>query len=337
MFDPNRLTTRENFIFHSGSTSRYVNYYPLNPNEKDIQKQPGIIIARRELVSEVVREAEKYGMANQIPLICDDDENFYQSGDMSKLDLNNAKCITLLYMYKDIQTGHIMAQKCTSQAVVRPLWDTRLSRYPLCMMSWELRKNCCHGRAEITGLIPVQRYINQMYAMAMLFTMQSACPKPLFNQSMIKAWSTAVGTAIPVNGDVSGAAKYLAPPALPQDVYNLPDRLMRTTLEMTGVSDIQLGNYNPTNTSAMVLAREVATLPLETIKARYYSMIEDFARNWIDMLFAFNNVPRWAKVNKAGTNKTTAFDAAKLKDCMWSVKTYVVPEHCGVKQWRCKP
>jgi hypothetical protein len=136
-----------------------VNYYPLNPNEKDIQKQPGIIIARRELVSEVVREADKYGMANQIPLICDDDENFYQSGDMSKLDLNNAKCITLLYMYKDIQTGHIMAQKCTSQAVVRPLWDTRLSRYPLCMMSWELRKNCCHGRAEITGLIPVQRYI----------------------------------------------------------------------------------------------------------------------------------------------------------------------------------
>jgi hypothetical protein len=153
--------------------------------------------------------------------------------------------------------------------------------------------------------------------------MQSACPKPLFNQSMIKAWSTAVGTAIPVNGDVSGAAKYLAPPALPQDVYNLPDRLMRTTLEMTGVSDIQLGNFNPTNTSAMVLAREVATLPLETIKARYYSMMEDFARNWIDMLFAFNNVPRWAKVNKAGTNKTTAFDAAKLKDCMWSVKTYV--------------
>jgi hypothetical protein len=297
-----------------------VNYYPLNPNEKDIQKQPGIIIARRELVSEVRREAERCGMANQVELIRDDDENYYQSGDMAKQDLYNAKCITLLYMYKDIQTGHIMAQKCTRQAVVRPLWDTRLTRYPLCMMNWELRKNCCHGRAEITGLIPVQRYINQMYAMSMLFTMQSACPKPLFNQSMIKAWSTAVGTAIPVNGDVNNAAKYLEPPALPQDAYSLPEKLMRTTLEMTGVSNLELGSFNPVNTSAIILAREVATAPLETIKARFYSMIEDFARNWLDMLFVFCNVPRWANVHQSGRHIATAFDAARLKSCMWSVK-----------------
>ena len=296
-----------------------VNYYPLNPNEKDIQKQTGIIIARRELVSEVRREAERFGMTKQVELICDDDESYYQSGDMAQQDLYNAKCITLLYMYKDSQTGHIMAQKCTKQAVVRPLWDTRLSRYPLCMMSWELRKNCCHGRAEITGLIPVQRYINQMYAMSMLFTMQSACPKPLFNQSMIKAWSTAVGTAIPVNGDVNSAAKYLAPPALPQDAYQLPEKLMRTTLEMTGVSNIDLGNYNPINTSAMILARETATVPIETIKARFYSMLEDFARNWLDMIFAFSNVPRWANVSSSH-KISTVFDAARLKSCIWSVK-----------------
>lgn len=297
-----------------------VNYYPGNPNECDVQKQPNIIIARRELVNNVVKQAKASGMADmEIELITSDSDCGLQSGDISHRELNddeNTKCLTLLYLFRG-EDDNIWAQKTTRNAYVRPLWDTGLRRYPIAMMNWENRKNCCHGRAEVTGLIPVQRYINQMYAMAMLFTMQSACPKAVFNQSMVKAWSNAVGAAIPVNGDVSSAIKYLDPPALSSDVYSLPERLMNITLQMVGVPDMSLGTINPTNTSALALARESFLLPVESIKTRFYSMIEDFARNWLDMVTAYYTVPRWIKTKG---NKTAVFDAEKLRGRLWNVK-----------------
>lgn len=295
-----------------------VNYYPGNPNERDVQKQPNLIIARREPVANVRLEAGRFGGSAED--VMPDTETFWQSGDLSGTELaGGEKCVTLTYLTRDEESGRIFAQKCARGAVVRPLWDTRLTRYPIAMMNWETRKNCCHGRAEITGLIPVQRYINQMYAMAMLFTMQSACPKPIFNQGMVKAWSNAVGKAIAVNGDVSAAARYLTPPAISQDAYNLPERLMRTTLEMAGVSNISLGNVNPSNTSALIVAREASTVPLESVKTRFYAMLEDFARNWLDMTVACQTVPRWAALK----NGAAVFDAARLKKRLWAVKVDV--------------
>lgn len=303
-----------------------VNFYPGNPNDREIQRQPYIILARRELRRNVINEALRNGLKAQAEMIFSDSETDYQSGDMARSELRDEdceKCITLLYLYRDDKTGHVMAQKTTRDALVKPEWDTKLTRYPVAMMNWENRKNCCHGRAEITGLIPAQRYINQMYAMTMLFTMQSACPKPVFNQGMIKAWSTAVGTAIPVNGDVNAAAKYLAPPDLPEDTYGLPEKLMRTTLEMAGVSDVMLGNVNPVNSSALKLARDSSTLIYETVKTRFYSMMEDFARNWLDMICAYQTVPRWERVGTAGRRKAVLFDGGKIRKRLFSVEVEV--------------
>lgn len=300
-----------------------VNYYPGNPNERDVQKQPNIIIARRELIADVIAQARANGRSkDEIELIAADLSRGGQSGDMSNhelTDADSAKCVTLLYLFKD-ENGHVLAQKTTRDVIIRTLWDTGLTRYPLAIMNWECRKNCCHGSAEVTGLIPVQRYINQMYAMAMLFTMQSACPKAVFNQGMVKAWSNAVGTAIPVNGDINAAIKYLEPPKLPPDIYDLPQRLMDTTLQMVGVTELELGQVNPTNTSALVMAREASTMPVQSIKTRFYSMIEDFARNWLDMVIAYNTVPRWLKLRGKDGEKAEVFDPARLRGRLWSVK-----------------
>lgn len=206
-------------------------------------------------------------------------------------------------------------------------------------MNWEVRKNSCHGRAEVTGLVPAQRYVNQMYAMAMLFTMQCACPKPIFNQGLVKTWSSAVGAAIPVNGDVDAAVKYLAPPALPADVYQLPETLKAQTLQLLGVGEIELGSVNPTNMSAMALARQASTLPVQTIRTRFYRMLADFARNWLDMTAACVSVPRWIPLRGGAANnvasrggaprsgetgrEAVAFSGAALAERFWNVRVDV--------------
>lgn len=304
-----------------------VNFYPGNPNDRRVQRQPYIILARRELVAEVAAQARRSGMPPlEREMIAADRNVEAQSGDMASHELTDpdeGKCVTLLLLRRDPSTGRILAQKSVRGAMVRPEWGTGLTRYPLAMMNWELRKNCCHGCAEITGLVPVQRYVNQMYAMAMLFTMQSACPKPLFNQGMIRSWSTAVGQAVPVNGDVSAAARYMEPPKIADDAFTLPDRLIRRTLEMLGVSDIELGNVTPTNTSALALARNASTIPVESIRTRFYAMMEDFARNWLDMQFACCTVPRWQTVREGSGRRPVMFDAAKLRRRLWSVTVEV--------------
>lgn len=298
------------------------NYYPGDPYLCDVQSQPYILFARRERLSDVSTQIKRYhGSGTALP----DRDTLYQSGDMSRLELEgpeNAKCLTLTYLYRDLKSGHIMAQKTARDTVIRPLWDTRLTRYPVAMMNWETRRNCCHGRAEVTGLIPVQRYINQMYAMAMLFTMQSSCPKAVFNQGMVSAWSNAIGTAIPVNGDINAAVKYLEPPALPQDIYSLPERLMRTTLEMVGVTDLALGKADTQNATALSIARQASLLPVESVRTRFYAMMEDFAKNWLDMLFAYHTVPgRMVSAN----GKTIEFDSGRLKKRLWNVRVNAGP------------
>lgn len=302
-----------------------VNFYPGDPNSSRIQGQPYIIIARREPVDTVRARAAAHGaQRGELGLICGENETYHLSGDMARYELSGAgKCVTLLRMWRDAKSGRITACETTRDVFVRRPWDTGLSRYPVAMMNWETRKNCCHGRAEITGLVPVQRYVNQMYAMMMLFSMQSACPKPIFNQGMIKAWSTAIGTAIPVNGDINGAAKYLECPQMPSDAFTLPDRLINRTFEMLGVSAIELGTFNPTNYSAISLTRQAATLPIESIRTRFYTMLSDFASNWLDMTLACQTLPRWQMTDSG--KKAVVFDAASLRGRLWNVRTEVGP------------
>lgn len=298
-----------------------VNFYPGNPNETDIQKQPYIIIISRELKSDVIKEAENNGITNDELLKIDGDtKNDYQSGDFAKKELygdENLKCLTFTYLFK--KDGYVLAEKTTEDTIIKPIFNTMLKRYPIAMMNWERRKNCCHGRAEITGLISSQRYINQMYAMAMLFTMQSALPKAVYNQAMVKGFSNTVGSAVPVNGDINSAIKYLDPPKLSTDVYDLPQKMLDETLQMVGITDVDLGNINPTNTSAIILAREASSMPVNSIKQRFYSLIDDFARNWLDMVYAYETVPRFVKVKDKSGATISVFDPEIIKDKTFSV------------------
>ena len=75
-----------------------VNTYFGDPNCKDIQKQPYIIIAFRELVDSVKSEAMKNGSPKaDIETIAADCDYNYQAGDRGKIELEDSgKCLCLL-------------------------------------------------------------------------------------------------------------------------------------------------------------------------------------------------------------------------------------------------
>ena len=299
-----------------------VNYHPANPKERDPQKQRHIIISMREMLEDVQDEAKANKVKQEdIDAISSDMDYQYQSGSMSKFEQQNTKMVTTLVCLFKNKEGTISAIKTCKDTVIRKEWDTKLTRYPLAIMNWELRKNSCFGRPEITSLIPNQTGINKAISAIMLYTQQAASPKILYNQSQIRSWNNSLTKPIAVNGDINTAAKYLQPASMPSDMYNLPTILIKNTLDMMGSNEASLGNINPTNANAIAMSIGQTKIPIYTIQQRFYAFIKEFARNWLDMTLAYYPKSRYVEINdNKGNTYPAVFEADKFKGKVWSAK-----------------
>ena len=274
-------------------------YYPGNPNIPDVQSQPYIILAFREMVSRVREEARKNGCENTEDITADED-NEYTAGDRGKVEQGGAgKCNVLLKMYK--KDGRVWCEKCVRNAVVQPPKDTRLTRYPVALMNWDTRKNACHGVAEVTGLIPNQVFVNKILALSQLNQMQLSFPKVVYDRTRIREWSNKVAGAIAVNGDIAGAAQYLMPPGVSYDTWKGLSATLETTMRMMGANDVTLGNIkNPDNTSAFIATRDAALVPLQSQQERFYAFVEDVGLIWLDFIRQYYRAGRMIPVQQDG-------------------------------------
>ncbi len=276
-----------------------VNFYPGNPNSADVQAQPYIILAFRELVSKVRQEAKANGCDNVDEIVADED-NAYTSGDLGKVELEDAgKCNVLLKMYK--KDGRVWCEKSVRGMVIQPPKDTRLTRYPVALMNWDTRKNSCHGVAEVTGLIPNQVFVNKILALSQLNQMQMSFPKVIFDRTRIREWSNKVAGAVAVNGDIAGAAQYLMPPGASYDAWQGLNATLETTMRMMGANDVTLGNLkNPDNTSAFIATRDAALVPLQSQQERFYAFVEDIGLIWLDFIRQYYHGGRMIPLEQDG-------------------------------------
>ena len=274
-------------------------YYPANPSSPDVQSQPFIILAFREMVSKVREEARKNGCENTDDITADED-NEYTAGDRGKVEQGGVgKCNVLLKMYK--KDGRVWCEKCVRGAVVQPPKDTRLTRYPVALMNWDTRKNSCHGVAEVTGLIPNQVFVNKILALSQLNQMQLSFPKVVYDRTRIREWSNKVAGAIAVNGDIAGAAQYLIPPGVSYDAWQGLNATLETTMRMMGANDVTLGNIkNPDNTSAFIATRDAALVPLQSQQERFYAFVEDIGLIWLDFIRQYYRAGRMIPVEQDG-------------------------------------
>ena len=123
-----------------------------NPNSRDVQSQPYIIIERRMLVDEAKKYAKAHGSGQVDQIVADNKED----GNVEIDQLGGSKVTIKLRMWRDDDTGNIHCYECTSAAVVRPEWDLGIDLYPVVWMNWDYVQDSYHGQAMITGLIPNQ-------------------------------------------------------------------------------------------------------------------------------------------------------------------------------------
>jgi hypothetical protein len=253
-----------------------------NPNDRRVQTQPYIVIARREMLDAVKEYASDHGAVQDVidnAIKPDTDEN---NSDMDRLV--DDKCTVLLYLYKNRDSGTIHAVESVRGTIIRDEWDMGIKLYPINWLNWDYVQDCYHGQALITGLIPNQMFVNKAYAMCMMSLMMSAFPKTVFDKNRVDKWSNQVGATIGVNGDVTNIARIIEPAQISPQVSQFIESAIQNTQNFTGATSAALGNTRPDNTSAIIALQRAASIPSEITKQNLYQCVEDLGRIYIEFM-----------------------------------------------------
>ena len=256
-----------------------------NPNCRDVQSQPYIILYRREMVDEVKYKAEEYKKAglckiDDIDGIKPDTEKFQNKYDSYTDD----KVTVITYYFRNRVTKTIWCIEATEQGILRKAYDTEYTLYPLIWINWDYIRDCYHGQAMVTGLLPNQKFINKMFALVGISQLTTSFPKTIYDATRIRKWDGGVGTAVGVQGNVNDVVKVIDGANFSPQIAQFIELAFDKTHSLLGASDVAMGDSRPDNTSAIIALQRAANTPMELTKQNDHQCLEDAGRIWIDMM-----------------------------------------------------
>ena len=265
-----------------------------NENDDDIQSQPYILIRKRMPVVNAIELALSEGMSeDKIPFIIGDTDNFEESGEAAKIELDNM--VTVVYkMYK--QDGTVHFSIATRWVDIAEEVDTGLSLYPIAHFVWEEKEGSARGEGEVRYLIPNQIEVNRTEIRRVLAVKSQAFPQKVADISKIsnpQALNT-VGGIIKTQGitvdDVHKVVGIIPPAQMSPDVKQLQEDLITVTRELAGAGDTATGQVNPESASgrAILAVQQASQAPMTEQKESYKNFVEDIARIDLEYLVVYS-------------------------------------------------
>ena len=294
-----------------------------NENDDDIQLQPYILIRKRMPVSNARELAEREGIsADKLHFIVGDSDNFEESGEASKIELDNM--VTLIYkMYKKNGTVHFSI--ATRWVTITEDIDTGLRLYPIAHFVWEEKEGSARGEGEVRYLIPNQIEVNRTEVRRVISVKQQAYPQKVADVSKIsnpQALSQ-VGGVIKTNGqpveDVHKVVGSIPPATMSPDVKQLQEDLITVTRELAGAGETATGQVNPETASgrAILAVQQASQAPMTDQREGYKNFIEDIARIWLEYLIVYS--VDGVKLEEVTTDPTTGEEVIQLVNVPQSV------------------
>ncbi len=264
-----------------------------NENDDDIQAQPYILIRKRLPVLNAIELALDLGMSeSKLPFIVGDNDNFEESGEAAKIELDNM--VTVVYkMYKKNGTVHFSV--ATRWVDIAEDMDTGLSLYPVAHFNWEEKEGSARGEGEVRYLIPNQIEVNRTEVRRVLTVKCQAYPQKVVDTSKVTNPQALnqVGGVIKTNGqpvdDVHKIVGTLQPAQMSPDVKQLQDDLIQVSRDLAGAGDTATGSVNPEDASgrAILAVQQASQAPMTEQKESYKNFIEDLARIWLEYLIVY--------------------------------------------------
>ena len=253
-----------------------------NPNDRDVESQPYIIIARRSFVRLAKKRAKENGIVDWENITSDE-----ESTAVDNAKLTDDKVTDLLLLWRDEDSGEIQAYEFTQTGEIRKPYSLGIRRYPVSWLPWDMIADSYHGQAMLSGLIPNQIFINKAWAMSMLSIMKMAFPKVIYDKTKIRNWDNRVGSSIAVHGDVNTVAKIMDPAAISPQIAQFIELAQRMSEECLGATGAALGEGRADNTSAIIALQRAASTPTELNKQALYASIEDLFRIYLEFMVSF--------------------------------------------------
>ena len=264
-----------------------------NENDEEIQTQPYILVRKRMPVSNAVEFALSKGMSeDKISFIIGDNDNFEESGEAAKDEVDNM--VTIVYkMYKKDGTVHFSIS--TRWVDIMKDTDTGLSMYPIAHFNWEEKEGSARGEGEVRYLIPNQIEVNRTEMRRVLTVKNQAYPQKVADTSKIvnpSALNT-VGGIIKAKGAVDDVKKVvgtITPAQMSPDVKQLQDDLIQVTRELAGAGEAATGSVNPEDTSgrAILAVQQASRSPMTEQRESYKNFVEDVAKIWLEYLIVYS-------------------------------------------------
>ena len=250
-------------------------------NERDIQKQPYILIVSRRGVDAVKQRAKAYGCSKQvIEQIVPDELKDQMTGDTSEVD-KDSKCLCILKMWKE--DGKLHCAESTKTVVYRQDDVIPTKLYPIAPFVWERRQGQCRGVSEVHKYIANQIWVNRIEAYRLISAKIAAFPRIVFSSNLINKEDIAtVGAALEVeDNDIAKAMEsvgYINPAPKSQDAKLVLEEVMTYTKDAAGAADVATGREKFDNYSALLAIQQSAQAPLSRQTQRLKSTIEAIAR-----------------------------------------------------------
>lgn len=305
------------------------NCYFGDPQCNKVQKQPYIVIAKRELVENVKKLAKDNNVPDMyIELINKDRDVNDRLYDAAKHEIDDVGKVTVLteYFKKD---GKVWFKQVCNDILVVPETDTGLTLYPIVVMPWKKRKECIYGIGDTEGLIANQKGVNFCLAMMLLSQQQVGWPKLLAKPGALKQTITNTPGEVLTDyyvGDGDGI-KYMNVGSFSSNAFGLVDTFINTTKDLNGANDASMGIAPGADMSAQAIAllQKSAGVPLEDIKKHFYRCMKDVGRIWEDMWKCKYNIPRNIKVKEDGRDVMMEFLGSDYKDYGMELKIDIGP------------
>ena len=274
-----------------------------NPSDVRVEEQPWIIISRRMPERNARLMAKNNGSAEWRQITANPDES--QAVDSAKWNDDLVTILTLFW--RDDETDEIWAYTCAENATVKEPESLGIKHYPICWLCWDVVKDCYHGQAMMTGLIPNQIAINKTHALTQVSMMNMAFPSKVYDATRIKKITNQVGAAYGVQGTVDNAMKVIEGANISPQVFQYIQSLIEQTEQSLGATSVALGDTRPDNTSAIIALQRAAATPSELTKQNIYSAIEDLARIYLDFMGEYYGIRYVDRPVKESERQALAF------------------------------
>lgn len=310
-----------------------VNFFPGNPQNRNVEQQPYIIITHRDLVANVRKQAEQNGMSKEIlSLIRPDSETEDQAYDMAKKELSTDSKVTVLTRYWK-EGGKVHFMKVASGVVIKKKTNTNMKRYPIVIMQWERRKKSIFGIGDTEGLIPNQKAINFLMAMQLLSVQLTGWPKLLIDRNVVRQQVTndpgeVISVMAQPGQSIANSIQYMNPSVMSPQAPQLVDNFMTYTKAISGANENALGEQNTSqlNATAIMLLQKAAGVPIESIKRRFYQAMEDVGLVWAEFWKVYYNTDRMVTLqDDEGEEYTEVFNGSQYQDVDMRLKIDIGP------------